>query len=235
MRKKNIRRKRIAFGGQKGGCGKTTFVASLAEWLLEHGYPFRLLDGNPGQQSLLRWTKIRSNNAIVPSLEATTAFEVTEERTGRRLRDRTAEQLQAAFDGVTLLDLPGVIDDGITPALLNCDAFVIPMPPKAYDYLSLTEVGALLNAAQAMRSEEGLRPLELYLVLNLVRRSKAMDELRPRIYAEAPRFGLKVCKTELSDTNDHFTAQLLGRSALSYAPSSKAAEQIDALARELGL
>lgn len=225
----------IALLSQKGGVGKTTLAGLMAEWFQQRNLAFRLLDGNPGQQSLTRWAELRASHAVKPPMEVLPSFEVTWTDAEPQLVNKTAELLQAPFSGTTILDLAGEIDRKLVPALRHSDTVVLPVPTKCFEYLSLTEVFALFDAASQVRQEDGRRPLEVYLVLNCVRRTNSQDSARRGIVAASKLRGVRICKSELGEYDDFHAAQMGGRSALSFAPSGKAAKQFDALARELEL
>lgn len=227
----------ISIAAQKGGSGKTTIAAALAEWLLKQGQTFRLIDANPGQQTLTRWAELRQSRGIQPALEVVPAFELVPEpgRSQPRLRNRTAELLQERFAGTTIIDLPGWIDSELGPVLRYSDLLLLPMPLMVFDYLSLTEVVQLIHAARQIRKEEGRPELKVQLLINKRSRSSAQDSLKEELVRQAKLHGLGICRSEFSQLNDFFAAQMAGRSAVSYAPSGKAAQQVHALAGELGL
>lgn len=227
--------KSIALLAQKGGVGKTTVAVSLAEWLSEHGQPVRLLDGNPGQQTLMRWAALRASRQVQPPLTVNPTFSVSNDRGRPRLQDHTADLLQAPYAGTTLLDLPGGIDSEIGPALRYCDVVLLPMPAMTFDYLSLTEVVALIVSARQVRKADGRKPVEVCLLLNKRGRSSAQDKIKHELVQEAGKLGIKVCKTELSYLSDFYASGMIGRSPVSFAPAGKAAQQIAALAQELEL
>lgn len=231
MPKKKSQDLTIAVAAQKGGSGKTTLVSALAEWLVLHKKPFRLLDANPGQQTLGRWANLRSSRGVEPPINVIPTYSIE----GGTLRDRTAELIQSPFEGTTILDLPGWINSEIGPALRYSDLLLLPMPLMVFDYLSLVEMVALLGAAQKVRAEDRRPPLAVHIIINKRSRSSAQDVLRAQLEQEAARHGLRLCKTELSQLNDFFAAQMAGRSAVTFAPSGKAAQQVGHLAGELGL
>lgn len=231
MPKKPTRNLTIAVAAQKGGSGKTTLVSALAEWLVLHRRPFRLLDANPGQQTLGRWADLRASRKVEPPIEVIPTYTIE----GGTLRDRTAELVRTPFQGTTILDLPGWINSELGPALRYSELLLLPMPLMVFDYLSLVEMVALIGAAQEVRAEDGRAPLSVHIIINKRGRSTAQDDLRAQLEKEAAKYGLRLCRTELSQLNDFFAAQMAGQSAVSFAPSGKAALQVGQLAGELGL
>lgn len=235
MAKKKASPLTVALLAQKGGAGKTTIAVGLAEWLASKNTGVRLLDGNSGQQSLSRWAEARRQNSVNPPLEVLPTFEVLSDRGQAYLKDHTAELLRKTFDGVTLLDLPGGTPPELGPALRYCDIAIVPMPLMAFDYFSLTEIAALVQSAEAVRKADGRAPAKVFLVVNKRSRILAQDQVMAGLQQAAGRIGLPICGTELGNLNDHYAAQLVGRSPVSFAPSGKAAQQVDSLARELEL
>ncbi len=236
MPKKFASMRRIAFLGQKGGVGKTTFCVSIYEWLLSKGQRVRLLDGNAGQRTITRWAELRAQNGVTPIADVTPTWKIEGPKHRQVLVDCTAYRLAEDFDGFTLLDLPGDISDPYVPALSLCDDLVIPIQCKQFDYQSLVELLALLPPAAELRAERKQRPWRIAMVMNEWQpHIRTQQEIRRQLTVEAKQRKIPILKTEWGLLSDHYTAQMIGRSAVSYFPEGKAARQIDSLARELEL
>lgn len=117
----------IAFLTQKGGAGKTTLAASLAEMAASTGEKVIALDLDP-QQSLARWGKRREsanarNKVIVEPLER--------ERLSR-LRD-ILEGLAGAGFTLAIFDTTGADATAVRPVCEVADLSLLPARPTRLD------------------------------------------------------------------------------------------------------
>jgi chromosome partitioning protein len=122
----------ICFASEKGGAGKTTLAALLAEGLHARGIPFQLADGD--RQSSLAALAERSEGRLPPTRQVfPTQF--------RRLCD--AE--------LTLLDLPSGIGVEFNTAMALADVAIVPAVPSAFDLRTLPATLTQIRRAQELR------------------------------------------------------------------------------------
>jgi chromosome partitioning protein len=201
----------IAFLTQKGGAGKTTLAASLAEVAASMGEKVIALDLDP-QQSLVRWGKRREaanarNKIIVEPLER--------ERLSR-LR-AILEGLAGAGFTLAIFDTTGADPTAVRPVSEVADLSLLPARPTRLD----------VEATAATFRTVFLAKRKAAFVLNQcppsyrsTRASEAAKQLN----------GLGIlAEPMLSARMDFQDAIAAGLGVTEYAPSSKAAEEIATL------
>lgn len=123
----------VCFASEKGGAGKTTLAACLAEVLTKTGVPVRLVDGDR-QGSLLAVAE-RSQGRIP---DARAAFPTQFTRVARS-------------EGLTFLDLPSGIGVEFHTAMALADAAIVPVVPSAFDLRTLPATLGRIRKAQDER------------------------------------------------------------------------------------
>lgn len=201
----------IAFLTQKGGAGKTTLAASLAEVAASTGEKVIALDLDP-QQSLVRWGKRREaagarNNVIVEPLER--------ERLPR-LR-AILEGLAGAGFTLAIFDTTGADPASVRPVAEVADLSLLPARPTRLD----------VEATAATFRTVFLAKRKAAFVLN-----QCPSSYRSTRASEAAKqlnnLGV-LAEPMLSARMDFQDAIAAGLGVTEYAASSKAAEEIATL------
>ncbi len=204
----------IVVGNLKGGTGKTTIAVNLACALADEGRAVSLLDVDP-QASASEWSR---SGRLPIRVEAAPLADGTG---GGRWLARAAELASAA--DVLVMDLPPVLVPAIASAIMIADLVLVPITPSAVDVAPTERVLGMIRNSRESRPDH--KPMAL-LVPNKVdvrayyheATEAAVDGLRERW---AP---------PIHQHTDHVNAFAVGSWTGSYAPNSKAALDIFALA-----
>jgi chromosome partitioning protein len=122
----------VCFASEKGGAGKTTLAAVLAERLVALGVPLRLADGDR-QGSL---AALAERSASLPK--------------ARRVFPMQFAGL-ARGEGLTLLDLPSGIGVEFHAAMAVAHYAIVPAVPSAFDLRTLPATLGAIRKAQERR------------------------------------------------------------------------------------
>jgi len=176
----------IAFGGTKGGVGKTGLARATAVESARKGIDVLGIDLNPKQCTLSRWSDLRRANGIEPTVPVRVANNATEAIT-------TAQR-----SGVELviIDAPGEADAGTLKIAQVADLFV------QVASRSLDDLEPLVNLAHELIGQ-GIAPKTLVSVAYKLDRdlSRARDD-HAQICAYVSDAGFRVL--------DHFVRDLRG-------------------------
>ena len=202
----------ITVAQQKGGSGKTTVAAHLAVALMSAKKTVGLLDVDP-QGSLGEWFAGREQARGEDG--AGLAFR-TASGWGAR---REAKQLARDFD-IVVVDTPPKSDLEIRPAIEMADLVVVPVQPTPVDLWATAPT-------LAMAAKEGAAAM---VVIN---RAVSRALLTGEIVAAAAELGHPVAATHLGNRVAYPQSMGEGRTVLETAPGGPAAEEVEALAREI--
>ena len=197
---------------QKGGAGKTTLAAHLA----------------------VAWTAAKKKVAVVdidPQMSLTTWYRMREERAGdagagllvnqiKGWRVRAEVEKLAEQHDVVVIDSPPHAETEARVAVRAADLVIVPVQPSPMD------VWATRPTLELAR-EEGTQAV---VVLNRV---PPRANLTDAMVQEIKGFQAKVAKSRIGSRVVFASALAEGRAVGEAQPSSRAAREIDALAKEL--
>ncbi|HSI39274.1 MAG TPA: ParA family partition ATPase [Xanthobacteraceae bacterium] len=202
----------ITLAQQKGGSGKTTLAAHLAVALVRAGNRVALLDVDP-QGSLGEWFEAREATLG----EAATGLDFrTASGWGAR---REARSLARDYDMV-VIDTPPKSDVESRPAIEVASLVAVPVQPTPIDLWATAPVLAMI-------AKEGTASL---LVIN---RAVARVGLTQEISDSIRALGHPAAQTRLGNRVGFAASMGDGRTILETDPSSKGAQEIEALVAEI--
>ena len=205
----------VAFGGQKGGAGKTTTAIAVASEWLARGAKVLLVDTDP-QGSARTWGEV----AVERGVHAPTVVSM-----GAGLhRDDQLPALAAAHD-VTVVDCPPRLDDRVRAVLMVASLVVLPCGPSAMDVWALSEGMDLVAQARKLRPHLD--------VAVLVTRKASRSILGRNVRDALTGVGLPVLTTEICYRLTYQEAPAAGLGPTTYAPKSIAAREVRQLVDEL--
>jgi chromosome partitioning protein len=202
----------ITVAQQKGGSGKTTVAAHLAVAFALAGKSVGILDVDP-QGSLGEWFERRE--AALGEDEVGLVFR-TASGWGAR---REAKQLARDHD-IVVVDTPPKSDLEIRPAIEMADLVAVPIQPTPVDLWATAPT-------LAMAAKEGTASL---IVIN---RALSRALLTAEMIVAAGELGHAVAQTHLGNRVAYPQSMGEGRTVLETAPGGLAAEEVEALAREI--
>lgn len=248
--------RRIAFLNEKGGTCKTTLAVHTAAWLaskrngrvllcdldtqghagkslgidvrqLDRTVADLLCDGRVHVNDVVRRTAIPGLD-LLPSNKSMARFPVA--MAGRadaeeRLRDKLADL--AGYDYV-IFDAPPAMGLVTTNIMLAAEEIVIPV---AMTYFALDGCAEVCESMERVRDRHGHGALRISMVVpTLYRKTALANEILARL---EERFPEELCRTVLGYSVQIDEAQSHGQTIWEYAPRSKGAEALEAIAREL--
>lgn len=205
----------IAFGGQKGGAGKTTTAICVAVELHARGRNVLVVDTDP-QASARTWKA----HAVDQGVAGPTVVAMGE---GLHHPDQLPK-LAAMYD-VTLVDCPPRLDEVQRSALMVADLVVLPCGPSVMDVWALTEAMELVQKARRLRAALGAA----VLITRRQPRTKVGEEVREALRG----IELPVFRAELAYRVAYQTALGAGMGPTTYEPRGEAAAEVRALVDEL--
>ena len=198
----------IAFVGQKGGAGKSTFAIFTAAELAERGRRVLLVDADP-QGTARTWADIASESGHeVPSVIAMGA---TMHRPGQ------LERVGAGYD-LVLIDCPPRHGEILRSALMIADVAVLPCGPSPADAWALATSLDLISEAQVVRPT--LRPCIA------VTRIRPGTRIARSAKAALGQSGLPILPTQWSYRVAYQEALAAGQSLAAFAPNDAATKEM---------
>jgi len=196
----------IAFAQQKGGAGKTTVLAHLADAWARAGKSVAIADLDP-QRSLTIWGEMRDGAPL-------TVQESAGWRAGSDIKD-----LAKAHD-ITLVDCPGNASTLLEAALRESDLVIVPCQPSVFDAWA---TGPILEMAAKEKTHARV------LLNRVPPRGGSVDAVK----AKLQELGATLLKTTLGNRVAFSTGIARGTTALGLAKRSVATDEIGKLRREV--
>ncbi|MGC4116757.1 MAG: ParA family protein [Myxococcales bacterium] len=248
--------RRIAFINEKGGTCKTTLAVNLGAYLAREKNKRTLLvdldtQGHCGKSlgvdvrqarrtvfDLLVEPEVRVQDVVVataiPNLSLLPANKAIADFPVRVApepdRERKLEKKLAALDGYdyVLFDAPPSMGLVTTNVFLATSEVVVPV---ALTYLAMDGCAEVLATVDRIKQEHGKSDLAVTMVVpTLYRRTALADEILGKLGSYFPD---TLCKTALGYNVKIDEAQSHGRTIWEYAPESRGAEMLEAIAKEL--
>lgn len=206
----------VALLNQKGGVGKTTLALHLAGEWARRGDRVTLVDADP-QGSALDWSEQRAREGL-PRLFGSIGL-------ARDTLHREAPELASNVDHL-VIDGPPRVAGLMRSALLAADIVLIPVQPSPFDGWASAEILRLIEEARIFRPQ-----LVVRFVLN---RSAARTIIARKTSEALADQDPPVLRSLVGQRVVFATAAQLGRLAFEIDHHSLAANEITALATEIG-
>ncbi|MFL5318494.1 MAG: ParA family protein [Myxococcaceae bacterium] len=249
--------RRIAFINEKGGTCKTTLAVNVAAYLAEKKQQRVLLvdldtQGHAGkslgldvrqlQPNVFHWLSDSSvkfeqvvqrtaleNLHVVPSYKQMGEFpiEVAQDPERARLLERRIGEAEKLGYDVVVFDSPPSMGLAITNILVAAEEVVIPV---ALTYLSLDGCAEVVASVQKIAADFDKPELRVSLVVpTLYRKTALADEILQKLQSYFP----KQVATPLGFNVKIDEAQSHGKTIWEYAPWSRGAQMLEAIAEEV--
>jgi chromosome partitioning protein len=204
----------IAITGFKGGCGKTTVCVNLAACVQEIGHTVLVIDSDP-QASALAWKSAATDQNFPPVFGLPKPI---------LHRPEQVPRLAQMYDSV-FIDCPPADTDIIRSALMTAEIAIVPVTPSPLDIWSATSFVRLLSDARTINTN-----LTAWL---LIVRRKPQTVLGEEGRSALEPYNLPILDTEIFERIDNQKAVVAGTTINRYDPTSKAALEFQALAKEI--
>lgn len=196
----------VTFAQQKGGSGKTTILAHLADAAHEAGRSVAVADLDP-QGSLGQW-------ATMGGVDGLTVLETSSYRVGGDIRDAKRDH------DLVLVDCPGAAAAVLDAALRESDLVVLPCQPTQLDVWALDPI-------LKMCASEKVAPR--VLLNRIAPRGTAADEIASGLTDR----DIPVFEARIGNRAGFAKAIGAGRTVLSFSGQAKAQDEIRAVYQEL--
>jgi chromosome partitioning protein len=197
----------ISLVNQKGGVGKTTVAINLASGLALRDFSVLLVDSDP-QGSVTKWHSVQHPEYLNVAC-INQGFDSTDFRKSSSNHD------------YVVIDVPPAMRAIIVNVLDASDLVLIPVGPSALDLWSSKQMISLLEISHRKnRSMDAM-----VLICRKIPGTRVGREAREAVNI----LGLDIVPVEISQRIAYVEAMASGLSVLHYAPTSKAAAEVNAL------
>ncbi len=197
----------LAILAQKGGSGKTTVAVHMAVCATRRKLKTAIIDIDP-QNSATKWNASRPDGMKFDAV-ATTASQLA----------GFLQKAKASGIDLVIIDTAPHSDDEAAIAASLADFVLIPCRPARFDLDAIASTVEIAKAANTPCA----------VVINAAPRGKLAEEARDSLTGK----GVKVIETVLHQRVAFSHAVIDGRSVHEYEPDGAAAQEIDALYRDI--
>jgi chromosome partitioning protein len=200
-----LKMKRIAILGQKGGSGKTTLATALAVRAAKDGSDVAIFDLDP-QGSATQWAERRGGDN--PAVVSCQIF----------MLEKMLAKAEEGGAEWAFIDTPGKIEQAAVAAAKAADLVLIPVRATAFDLDALKELRSLLAIAGDPPS---------YVVVNAAPPQGRRHEDAKAVIEKMHQ--LQVLPAHLTQRNAFSDSIIAGQTVTEYEPQGRAAAEIDAI------
>ncbi len=211
----------VAVLNQKGGVGKTTLATNLAAAAHLDGRRALLIDLDR-QGSALDWYAARSESSKLAGLVTV--------KVDRTLSLPQFREVTEGYD-FAVLDGPPRLGDLTRSAAVAADVVLIPVQPGPFDLWAVSDTLAVLDEADAIRSELGRRATRRLFVLNRAATGTVLAREAPAALADNG----EVVPGAIHQRIAFAEAAAVGESVLTFEPDGPAAAEVRALYEHLSV
>ena len=207
----------ILVGNLKGGTGKSTIAFNLAVWSAYQQRRTLLVDADP-QHTTSDFIALRREEGHQPMIYSLVAEE-------RRLGEELGNSVNL-FETI-IVDIAAGDRESFRAALKDADRLVIPLLPGQADVWALHNFMELVHAAKKEKPALG--------VIAVVNRADTNIQVRETQETEEAlhKIGLTISKVPLGNRVTFRRSLTEGLGVMEWEPRSRAAQELDALAREV--
>ena len=201
----------ISLVNQKGGVGKTTAAINLAASLKRKNHSLIFIDADP-QGSAIQWHAVEDNKAFEVKHHPGTIYQ------------HEINRLAQKYDYV-VIDAPPALGHITRSILAVTDLAVIPLSPSPLDVWSCWKTLELIKEVQ----QQNTKLKSKLLISRKIPGTRLAREAREAMGV----FNTDLFDAELCQRVAYIESMTHGVSVMQYAPSSKAANEIERLSEEL--
>lgn len=204
----------IAILNSKGGTGKTTLTTNLAASLHKRGFNVLIVDSDP-QGTARDWHHAQPEDADLPAVVGI----------DRPTLHKDIPRIAKPYDFV-LIDGAAKLEEMSASALKVADVILIPVQPSGYDLWAVADLVSLIRARQGVTDG---KPLAAFVVSRQIQGTRLAEEIGDAV----EEFELPVFKARTTQRVAYAEAGQSGLTVLDLEPGGKAAEELEAMTREL--
>lgn len=208
----------ISVSSSKGGPGKTTTVANMADYFALKGKKVAVLDTDPNEN----FSKWYNKGTYEDAFKGVDLVRITDEETIIEEADK------AALDhDVVLIDVAGVKSKGLLYAAGISDLVVIPAQPSEDDIdEAIKTVREVQNAAKLSRRE-----IKYRVLLTQTRKGTIVLEHAAKQFENMN--GIKIFRATIGQREVHKQARFYGTTAVRFEPKGQGATEYANFTKEL--
>lgn len=208
----------ISVSSSKGGPGKTTTVANLADYFALKGKKVAVLDTDPNEN----FSKWHSKGTFDDAFKGVDLIRITNEENIISDAEDAAEN-----HDVVLIDVAGVKSKGLLYAAGISDLVVIPAQPSEDDIdEAIKTVHEVQNAAKLSRRE-----IKHRVLLTQTRKGTIVLEHAAKQFEDLNN--MQIFRATIGQREVHKQARFYGTTAMRFEPKGKGAIEYSAFGKEL--